>query len=735
MEETAWGRPSLRALARTLEAEAWLAAELHGPADAPLAEEEEEEALLAAAAALPGAPPAEAAPALKRRRLASGAEDLARERARRASPQAARGLSLARAPAAGAWTRLLREWALPRLERAPPQLLAGFLDAFAGLRPPAALAPWVLAEAVAVLAASVHPDCRADGAHIVLALLKDLGDAMMKKLDVTNPKRPGAQKTRQARVLVHGSPGSATATLAGTPELPRALGELRPAPPMEAALHMLARALLPPGAAGPLAFAQAEAAALGAKEPLLQAASGLEGAGFPPEESLLGAAAFAAESVARSRADVCLALRALEAWGWREAQAAEVDALRRQAQARGEDAADLAETLAELRSALPWGALRAKAAARGAAALRRGHWHQVCRARPASPAEALGRGSRVRLRLQSGREAEGEVAEDTGDVVHIREHISGRSHVWRPRTPGAAPLAVVWCEAEADATQDAERPQEQPGAEDVEEELPLVQTGAEVGEIVRGRDGGRFRVLTARVAASAAACAEQGLTPLRAAEARAHPSRRLGQTCDHTDGGGCPCAAAEVEDLRSGRRGTWRELELPALRDCSLERPAWAWEVSSEPSSTARLLQESPGRLALRPRATARRLCRALAVPRDVLSDAERRGWRTARRALEAELQGLSPALARRLADLSPEGALAYWRSEQFKLARGDPVASGLPPPPLPDELASLVSEVRCPRPGCPGALLEQERFVRAVDEESLVVLRCCRCRYEARKA
>jgi len=95
----------------------------------------------------------------------------------------------------------------------------------------------------------------------------------------------------------------------------------------------------------------------------------------------------------------------------------------------------------------------------------------------------------------------------------------------------------------------------------------------------------------------------------------------------------------------------------------------------------------------------------------------------------------LSPALARRLADLSPEGALAYWRSEQFKLARGDPVAPGLPPPPLPDELASLVSEVRCPRPGCPGALLEQERFVRAVDEESLVVLRCCRCRYEARKA
>ena len=142
------------------------------------------------------------------------------------------------------WMGLYTSWAEP--------LLVSFLDdrvtievrrACAPLKIPVALVAWVLTELVSHLERSVHPHHRADGGAIALAMLKSLGDAMMKKVDVTDAKRPGAQQTRDARVEVTGKRGAAKATLGSGLDTARAVGDVVPQLPLEQAIHSVAIAL------------------------------------------------------------------------------------------------------------------------------------------------------------------------------------------------------------------------------------------------------------------------------------------------------------------------------------------------------------------------------------------------------------------------------------------------------------------------------------------------------------
>ena len=116
------------------------------------------------------------------------------------SPWRVRGVARSLGVTAYAW-RQLHTWALLQLceiSGAEHQILSAFRRAYASVRPPSAYAAWVMVESVARLRCSIHRWDRADGPALSLILLKSAGDAMMKKTDVYDPKRPAAQKTRRA---------------------------------------------------------------------------------------------------------------------------------------------------------------------------------------------------------------------------------------------------------------------------------------------------------------------------------------------------------------------------------------------------------------------------------------------------------------------------------------------------------------------------------------------------------
>ena len=515
----------------------------------------------------------------------------------------------------------------------------------------------------------MNPWNRSDGAALALALLKDLGDAMMKKMDITNPKRPGAQQTQQARIEVYGSPGSASASLPSRVELVRSVGGVQAEIPMEQALHLIASALVPETAAKETAFSRCLRLAAAVKEDLLICAGVLEDSGFPRWEGLIAAATFAARSITRHRAELTAALLVLKQWGWLERVKC---ALQHQESIERNEftRAEIAKSIQDLCEATSWTDIRKRGARRTPESLRLGSWHLVAST--------------------------------------------------RPRLVQRTPLTTV--------KYDEDRSQVANG--DNDDELPLVQMGALPGETIYC--GARTLVLEkGTVAASASACEEQGLVVAStAAETSSRPERFLGQTCD-CSGRSCACPAAIIRER--GAQGTWRDQVLPQVAECCWKQPSS--EAPHDGSVYAALLASVPPRLRGDPVQLARAICQALSEPRDVLTETERKCWWQAVRAMEAELLGVNAANLKRKCRLAPRHVLEYWRQEQpYLMATAVPDSAGHVP--LPPELAGLTHEARCPCPGCPGSLLEAERFVRSVDEESQTVLRCCHptCGYVARK-
>ena len=656
-----WAPALVAGQAETFTAMAWLAAEKIQAAPVPRGCQRDELLLLLEAAKLRVAEQQRAVCPAKRARV----DYVREEHLQDLEPWPVEGLHPSWGIGAPAWRQLLEEWAQPLLAsfaEVPQALLSAFARAYAPQRPPVAFAPWLLLKAVGQLRSSVSPWDRTDGAALSLALLKDLGDAMMKKMDVTNPKRPGAQQTQQARIEIYGSPGSATAALPFRLELVRSVGHVQPELPLAQARHLIASALVPEGA-GQKAFARCTRLASKVERELLACTDALEEAGFPRWEGLLAAATFAARNIQRSGAELTAALEAMKKWGWLELAKATLQHERDME--RDEDVrAEITKSLRDAKEARSWAELRKRGARRARAELFLGKWHLVAGARPR---------------------------------LHERS---------------------VECEA----------PETEQGSGD--EELPLIQMGALPGETILC--GLRtFVVETGSVAASLSACGELGIAvATTGVRSSTGPARFLGQTCDCSEGP-CLCPAAS---LREGQaRGTWRDLPLPRVHECRWKQPGG--KTAHDGGRFAALLAAVPPGVRKNAAKTARALCCSLPEAKDVLTDTERSCWWRAVRAVEAELLGSSAAHLRRKCGLIPRDVLEYWRNEQAYLAPAPPRQDSAYLP-LPPELAGLIEETRCPCPGCPGTLLEAERFVRSVDEESQTVLRCCHptCGYIARK-
>ena len=667
-----WAHSLVTEQARTFTARAWLAAEKAPAAAQPPRGCHSEELLLILKAVHLHVAKQQGGAARPAKRARTSLECIREEHLQDLEPWAVESLHPSWRIGATAWRTLLEEWAQPLLAsftEVPHKLLAAFAKAYLLQRPPVAFAPWLLLKAITQLRSSVSPWDRTDGAALSLALMKDLGDAMMKKMDITNPKRPGAQQTQQARVEIYGSPGSATAALPLRLELVRSVGNVQPELPIQQALHLIASALVPEAAQEQHeTFSRCLLLASKVESDLLACASALEEAHFPRWEGLLAAATFAARNIERSHAALTAALVAMKRWGWLEMVKA---TLQYQQDNKCNEFArsEIKQSLEDINKATSWADIRKRGAQRTAENLFLGKWHLVVSARP---------------RIHEGPAlAKCEIF----DVNDACEEIS-------------------------------------------DEELPVLQMGALPGETIVCGDR-VFVVEAGSIAASVSACNEYGLPVASTIANNTSCSEGfLGQTCDcgHRS---CLCPAAS---LREGdAQGTWKDLTLPRARECRWKQPAR--KSAHDGTRFAALLASVPPRLRQNSVQTARSLCCLLSEAKDVLNEAERRCWWRAIRALEAELLGTSAANLKRKCGLLPCDVLEYWQQEQAYLsaasARQDSAYLPLPP-----ELAGLIRETRCPCPGCPGILLEAERFVRSVDEESQAVLRCCHptCGYIVRK-
>ena len=201
----------------------------------------------------------------------------------------------------------------------------------------------------------------------------------------------------------------------------------------------------------------------------------------------------------------------------------------------------------------------------------------------------------------------------------------------------------------------------------------------------------------------------------------------------------CACPASILSAvLEGGAPGTWRELSLPLASECTLARFFQPPDTVPDGAGTfARVLQRLPSQLVTHPTDAIQRILHQFAVPRDELTTHERNQWHVAYRAVEQELHGLCEGSVKRACALDPDAVVRYWRAEQEKVEKpwgelNEAVSCTLT---IPRELAGLASDVKCRRPGCPGSLLLAERFVGAVDEASVSILKCCQpsCRYQIR--
>lgn len=215
------------------------------------------------------------------------------------------------------WHVLLLEWAIPLLA-ATLRTEAGQLKAFQDgyWRPPSGppagrFSLWVLQEGIRLMASSSQPWLRADGGALALALLKGLGDSMMKKIDPHDPRRPAQQKCRQATIEQYGRPGEAEGSMDPI-LLRRAVGPKRQSSEETAATHLLASAL---SDGAEWSWDAALTAAEGTSKERRSAAASLGRAGFAEAECAIATALFAAGNLARRRTRLRAALRAVRGWG------------------------------------------------------------------------------------------------------------------------------------------------------------------------------------------------------------------------------------------------------------------------------------------------------------------------------------------------------------------------------------------------------------------------------------
>ena len=202
---------------------------------------------------------------------------------------------------AATWTLLLAHL-LRRIDEAaagaPTQLLHATALGMKSLRPPAAVAPWMLAEAQRVLLSSIHAAQRWDGVAIAMALCKSLGDLLMKKINIANPLRPSLQRVRQAHVHVLGAPGSGEAIMTGPlmlPDFPDAKQDKKLATAVTSLLTCC-----------------------GAAQQQIQAAlQNIVIPGVSNAESAITVAAQAATSVRMGMIELQVALDTLDDWAWK----------------------------------------------------------------------------------------------------------------------------------------------------------------------------------------------------------------------------------------------------------------------------------------------------------------------------------------------------------------------------------------------------------------------------------
>ena len=566
------------------------------------------------------------------------------------SPWRVRGVARSLGVTAYAW-RQLHTWALLQLceiSGAEHQILSAFRRAYASVRPPSAYAAWVMVESVARLRCSIHRWDRADGPALSLILLKSAGDAMMKKTDVYDPKRPAAQKTREARAAVHGTPGSATALLPHRLEIIRgseedALGAASLIRPH--AQHLLASAIMEsctPSTMDGVAslFKNCTEASSQLMEDAHSCAKQLHelyaGGGnydsegkyictidmhLPYAERLLATVSSAAESLLRSRAEMKAAVALLRDWAWLEDAAQTLKDF-------DSDQLDRAEVMVTLRdiertsngerNASTWLQLCTASKRRGRRALELGGWSMV--------QEAQRRRKRVRTIPLNDVVAFSLAPSLISEGVSLPEEVS----------------------------------------------LPLLQSGALAGESVWFQDR-EFVVADKPIAVCRAACRQRGLRPLSSCpftQAYRAEMRYVGQRCDCSSSGGCACDVVTLYDRKRHRSVNWRTSHLPKIVDC-VWRPRTeipAQDPLSYDSSFGKDLQRlnTIGR-ELRDgvdAASLRRSCEQLTSPPDrALRRHERVLWSNAIRSLENEIFNNSLSVLRRSCNMNPSVVRDYWRA------------------------------------------------------------------------
>lgn len=578
-----------------------------------------------------------------------------------------------------AWLTLLTEWAVPLLSSltlANTKLVDAFFSAYKILPdlPPLCATLYVLEEALRILTASQYPWDRADGGALALALLKNLGDKAMKKIDVHSPEKDETEFKARAEAVGHHS--KAVAFL-GPMDIPLSVGNVRPPWRVPQAIHMLSRAIMcDTGRLGSfsflgrkldpeLPFGQVLEAVMPLKDDILQIATSTA---LPPHEGLLATAAYLADHVTRRRLRLRILQESLEHWGWEE-RAYQFLRWKLRTLPPGDRAVDdLVDAIESLRKGWPY------------------------------------------LRRQAR-----EFTAEQWTRVSIKALVDGRKAALRKRSRGKPTTQY-----------EARRHSPHPSWDEVET-LPLAQTGGHEGDRVRSPQG-VFEIKEGTDFGSVDICEAMHLKPLPWVKDLSAGFESKDRLLGQCPGLGAP---AVIHPQRDGPppvadchlllpKWTWHQARTE-VNGAAVTRTSDSG-VEHFDSVEAVELNDLPALLTGRETPTVR-LSSAGAT-----SDQERRLLRSALAALEREQWGLAPSILRRLTGIHEEAAsrvVTYWEDAQPEL-QSEPSSKRSRTLHIPKAVKMFADTTPCMRPGCPGPLLPHDRVVRSVDEAVLDVLICC---------
>jgi hypothetical protein len=537
------------------------------------------------------------------------------------------------------WHRLLRKWGLPLLAetlKTEETQLRAFMEAYwlpPGGPPVGRYSIWVLEEGIRLMVASTQPWLRADGGVLALALLKGLGDAMMKKVDPHSPRRPAQQKCEQATISYKGGADEAKGEL-DILSLRRSVGSWKGSAGEDVAAHLVTSAICSRMDCGwDAAMAVAEKSKLGR----LKLAAHLVRAGFPVAESEIATATYVAAHIARRRTHLRAGIRILRGWGRNIFAAAcleeegvmeaEVAALRRSTKYH---VTRWAREQMHTRERKDWSAFLTETPERNEFTIRAGMRLQVRVSAPLQAADRLptqlfpfaSNGSIFSLRsdtpneeltcrlfpvgtatdCQKRRLCNAEAQKTAFLLQPLAEQPALTSRVWKCCTSDwiSATLSA-WDGVTAVLDFENQRLRWRPAAalpqgvmydcrvEPIQkpipvtkwaeaEHLPLAQVGASTRDHI-GAPGGRTLVIFGDILGEIGFCRARGL-PLLASAAPTwrHNSRCLGQGCDCEVTSNCRCPAVEYEEVGKPGKLSWRtDPEAPRFSDCTLIRPSVQW--------------------------------------------------------------------------------------------------------------------------------------------------------------